>query len=341
MKLLKAQENSNFYLIEHFDDIWVLSKYILKDDIVCSKSTRKVAIGDDKTKQVTKVIYVELRVKKVEFEHLELRIQGTIENETEFTTKGSHHSLQYSIGDTIEIKESNVSFQRPNFLKKLLHSALNSMKNKFLIILCDVDSLIVARASLFSIDVLFEKSRLGSKKFFSTHKQTTNLEEMINSLDDVSFQEYNFVIFAGVGTYKNQLKVLCEKKYPSFKSVVIDTLDCEVSTVSKIVDELKHKNIIDDVSEQRASEKIELFLKSLATDNKVAYGVENIVDLISQGVVKEIILTSSFYNEFLENYFSSIEILEQMGGEITIISSNSHHGSIVQGMGGVVALLRY
>lgn len=341
MKLIRQEGESRFFLIEHFDDIWVLSKYILEKDTICSKTTRKVAIGNDKTKQVTKVIFVELQVKSVEIVNEDLRIQGVIENETEFTTKGSHHSLLFSIGDSIEIKEFQNGSQKPQFLQKLLQRVLHSTKNKFLIILNDVDSLIVARCSLFSIEILIEKSRLGSKKYFSTHKQTTNIEEMYEAIKDISFNEYSFLVFAGVGNYKLNFKDMILKQNSNLKTVILDTKEVSSSQISVIIDELKEKKLLEDMSNSNDSQKVELFLQELATTKKVVYGVENVLEAIQGGGVKELLITSSYYNEFLHSYFNEIQLLEQMGGEVTIINSNSHNGSIIQGMGGVVGFLRF
>ena len=341
MKLIKQEGESKFFLIEHFDDIWVLSKFILEKDIIYSKTTRKVAIGNDKTKQVTKTIFVELQVKNVEIVSEDLRIQGVIENETEFTTKGSHHSLLFSTGDTIEIKEFQNGLQKPQFLQKLLQRVLDSSKNKFLILLNDVDSLIVARCSLFSIEILIEKSRLGSKKYFSTHKQATNIEEMYELVKNISFNEYSFVVFAGVGNYKLNLKDIILKQNPNLKTLTLDTTEVSSSQISVVIDELKEKKLLEDVSNSSDSQKVELFLQELATTKKVAYGIENVLEAIQGGSVKELLITSSYYNEFLHSYFSEIQLLEQMGGEVTIINSNSHNGSIIQGMGGVVVFLRF
>ena len=341
MKLIKQEGESKYFLIEHFDDIWVLSKYILEKDIICSKTTRKVAIGNDKTKQVTKTIYIELQVKNVEIVSEDLRIQGIIENETEFTTKGSHHSLLFSIGDTIEIKEFQNASQKPQFLQKLLQRVLHSTKNKFLIVLNDVDSLLVARCSLFSIEILIEKSRLGSKKYFSTHKQATNIEEMYEAIKDISFNEYSFIVFAGVGNYKTVLKDVVLKQFSNLKTVVLDTTEVNSSQISYVIDQLKQKNLLEDISNSSESQKVELFLQELATTQKVVYGVDNVLEAIVQGSMREILVTSSYYNEFLHSYFNEIQIFEQMGGEVFIINSNSHNGSIIQGMGGVVGFLRF
>ncbi|MFT4244216.1 MAG: hypothetical protein ACMXYB_02030 [Candidatus Woesearchaeota archaeon] len=341
MKLIKQEGESKYFLIEHFDDIWVLSKYILAKDIVCSKTTRKIAIGSDKTKQVTKTIFVELQVKSIEIVSEDLRIQGIIANETEFTTKGSHHSFLFSIGDTIEIKEFQNGLQKPQFLQKLLQRVLNSTKNKFLILLNDVDSLLVARCSLFSIEILIEKSRLGSKKYFSTHKQATNIEEMYETIKDISFNDYSFVVFAGVGNYKVFLKDVILRQHSNLKTVILNATEVSSSQISQIIDELKEKNLLEDINNSYESKKVELFLQELATTKKVVYGIDNVLEAVRQGSVKELLVTSSFYNEFLNSYFNEIQLLEQMGAEVSIINSNSHNGSIIQGMGDVVGFLRF
>lgn len=342
MKLVKKEHSSSTYLIEHFDDLWVLSKYISKGDVILSKTTRKVAIGDDKTKQVTKIIFIKLSVLKVELLLEEMRILGTIENETEFTNKGAHHSLTFSIGDTIEIDDSNSKYQKSQSIQSLFTSVLNSTQHKFLILLCDVDSLIISRCSLFSIEVLLEKSRLGEKKFFSTHKQTTTLDEMYELVKDIPFAQYSFVVFAGPGNYKSNLEQKIKhhiQNLPPSHSINISQV--QVNAISKIVQELKEKGVISQIEELQGDSKVEKFLQLLSKNRElVAYGLDEVLHSITLGISREIIITSSYYNEFVEEYLSQVQLFENMGGKISIVNSNSHSGSILQGLGSIVSILR-
>ena len=65
--------------------MWVLSQFINENDKVFASTKRKVKIGGDaSTKQVTKIIFTELLVKKTSFENETLKVTGQIQNESDF-----------------------------------------------------------------------------------------------------------------------------------------------------------------------------------------------------------------------------------------------------------------
>lgn len=344
MKQLNSKyQNYDAYLIESFDDLWVLSKFIQSEDIIFSKTQRKVAMGSgEKTKQTTKLIFIELRAKRVELHSNQLRISGDILNENEFVSIGSHHSLTYEVGDSIEINNSNIVSLKPKHIQSLMSNALNSTKNKFLTILCDVDSILVSKCSLYSLDIILEESRMGSKKYFTTQKQTSAVEEMESILENIQLQGYQFIVFAGPGNYKNDLKQRIVKKYSNIQTHIISTVDAERSTLTTIIEYLKENSIIQQNEEFKLSQKIDEFMKKLRNDSKhIAYGHNQVISSIQQGAVEVAIFSEEKYDEIHENDINSILLLEQMRGSVSIVPRSSKYHSILEGLGGVIAFLRF
>lgn len=344
MKLVREEDSSKSYLIEHFDDLWVLSKYIQKGDIICSKTQRKVALGGDNKKQVTKIMYVELEVKKTSLTSHSLDLLGNILNENEFTKVGAHHSLHYEIGETIEIKVDEIkkNQSKSNYLTKLFEDSLSSSKNKFVIILLDVDSMVVSKCSKFSIDVLYEGSRLGPKKYFSTTKQQSTIDEMFSILQELALQDFEIFIFAGPGKYKNELSNVFKKNNNKKQILIIDTQDSEVSTISQVMQKLEDSNIISDLTQGKVDSRVEDFLQQMQHDiSKIAYSKSQVLDKISQGAVKEVIFTSEIFDEIQEESPEKIIQIEQLNTQINIIENSTQKGKIVEGLGGAIAFLRF
>lgn len=342
MKLVSKNNSFNSYLIENYDDLWTLNKFILKGDLIKSKTQRKVAIGSNKTKQVIKTILIELKVTNVRLYVDHINIQGEIQNQTEFTAIGSHHSLSYFTSDIIEIDDSSNRGTKTNYSKELLNSSLNSSKNKVLIIICDVDSIIISRCSLYSIEILLEKSRLGSKKYYFSTSQKSSIDEMYELLKEIQFDEYSAIIFSGPGNYKIQLKEMCLKNNDNLKTYVYNVASVERNSITYIIRQLKLNKVLEHIQEEKVEQKVEQFLEFLHKDpNKVAYGQEEVFNAIKQAQCSTIIILSSTFDTIQEENPEVLLEVEQMGGEIMIVNSQSHYGSIVQGMGNIIAILRF
>ena len=348
MKLIREEEFSKTYLIEHFDDLWVLSKYIIPKTILCSKTQRKVAInsgGSDKKKQVTKLIYVELLVKKVELSSHTLKILGEILNENEFTKVGAHHSLVYEIGESVEIKEDPL-IQRSKYSTNLLENSLKSSKNKCIIVLCDVDSIVISKCSAYSIDILSEKSRLGSKKYFSTSNQKSGIDEMYELLQEFQLKDFETIVFAGPGVYKNNLANQYKKNNSHQSIHTIDAVDAQISTISTVLKEIVSQGYLSGIYQVESDKKVESFLELMYSSHdlhssKVVYGYQEVVDKSSQGSVYEIILSSQRFDSIQEENSSFMVELERFGIEFFLIDSESKNGKIIDGLGGIVGFLRY
>ena len=341
MKLIREENSSKSYLIEHFDDLWSLSKFIAQGDIICSKTQRKVALGGDKKKQVTKIMYVELKVKKVELSSTHLKLLGEILNENEFTKVGAHHSLSYEVGESIEFLENTFSNKRTKYAQKIFDDALQTSKNKFIIVLCDVDSMVVAKCSQYSMDVLVEKNRLGQKKYFTSEKSKSGVEEMNEILNELHLEQFDTIVFGGPGNYKTQLKELYSRQHQNQQLHAIDVVDSEKSSLSIALDLIVKSKLIDEINQVKVDKKVEDFLQALHLGKNVSYGLDEVIEKIHSGACSEIIVSSQIYDILQDENTELLYLVEQMGGEIFVIDSLSKNGKIIDGLGGIVANLRY
>ena len=146
MYILNKTQNDFELKIETIDDLWILSEFISPNDVIFSTTQRKVKIGNEKTKQISKIIFVELKVKKALFNLTRLKISGEILNETEFTSIGQSQTLNFSVNDKIKIRKDLIL----KYHLRLLNNSVNSKHNKSLLILLDRDELILAEFSNFN-----------------------------------------------------------------------------------------------------------------------------------------------------------------------------------------------
>lgn len=325
--------------INHLEDLWVLSQFISQNDIIYSTTKRKVAIGNDKTKQVTKIMYVELNVQKVVYETDLLRVQGEILNETDFTAIGQSHTLSFSINDSIKIQKKVIH----KFELVQLEKALNSKHSLNLGVLFDKDELVAFEFSQYGYKVLITERNLGSKKGYSTITIDDN-EEKYSLLKPLLEKSYASVVLAGPGKFKDSLK-----KYLSNKSIsvlAIDFSEVTSNSITKLISSIYKSNLLQDSQIAQEEEVIGELLKRINQESRVSYGEKNVFEKIQEGNVDSLLVSTNYVDKIkemdgffdLQNYFS---LVEQLQGSIIIIHSKHASGHVLDGLGGIGALLRY
>lgn len=325
---------------EVLDDLWVLSQFIVPGDLVFATTERKVKIGgENSTKQVTKLIFVELLVTKSSFESENLRVSGEIQNETEFTTKGQAHTLTFRINDKIKVQKS----QLLKFEQKMLDNSLESKKSKNFLVLFDKDELVAVEFTSFSFSVLFEKRNLGSKKYYS--QDINENEEKFKILEEFLKREYNTVIFAGPGLWKENLK-----KYVKDRTgqdiTTFNWPDVNSSAASKVIKSINEKGILNDNQLAQENEYIGKLLENINKGMKYVYGYNNTVESVQTGSVEVLLLTTKFMDKKREDgtYLEINDLMrtvEQLNGDLVIVNSKNESGKVLDGLGGIGAILRY
>ena len=115
MEILKKEKNKFVLKISNLEDLWILTQFVVPENVIYAKDKRKVSIGTDRTKQVIKLIPIHLKVKKTNFENNTLKVLGELQNQTEFTAKNSSHTLNFRVGDIIEIQKQELLNLKNNF----------------------------------------------------------------------------------------------------------------------------------------------------------------------------------------------------------------------------------
>jgi len=331
----------NFELrIESLEDLWVLSQFLVPDDKVFATTERKVKIGSgDKSKQVKKIIFVELDVKKTNFESSILRVSGNICNETEFTSVGQAHSLNFSINDKIKVlKRSLLKFE-----EKLLDNAVKSKKSKNFLVLFDKDELIASEFSDFNYSVLFERKGLGSKKY--VHTEVNEEEEKFQIIESYLLRDYSNVIFCGPGIWKDKLAKYIKDKI-GLKVMVFPWSDVSTSAVFKCLKEVSKSGVLVNSQLSKENDVVSLLLENIRRGSKFCYGFDNCVGSINSGAV-EVFLVSTKFIENSKDDGSYVKVndlmrlVEQLNGDLVIVNSKNESGKILDGLGSVGCILRY
>ncbi len=336
MQINNQVNNEYELMIESNEDLWILSQFIAPKDKIYSKSSRKVKIGE---KSITKILFVELEVKNCEFENNSLRVLGIILNETEFTSIGQHHSLNFSIKDIIKIHKKKLL----NYEKKLLEKASSSKKHLNLIILLEKDILILAEFGDFSYRIVSQTNSLGSKKY--TNEDINENEEKFLIIKDFIKKDYGSIIFAGPAFFKNELAKYTKNKI-NLNSFIVDFHDVDASKIQNLIKKINDEGILEDNQIAIENKFISKLLENISNQSKYVYGENNTYDAIKSSKVETLLVSTKFINkkredetyEILNEHFS---LLENLNGELIIVNSKNDSGKILEGLGGIGGILRY
>jgi len=325
--------------IESLDDLWILSEFIVLDDIIFATTQRKIKIGNDNAKQVTKIIFVELKVKKAIFENDILRVSGEIQNETEFTAVGQAHSLNFNLDDKIKIKKNNLL----KFEEKLLDSAIKTEKSQNFLVLLDKDELIANEFSNISYRVLFGKKGLGSKKYMS--QEINEDEEKFKLICEYLKRDYSKVILAGPGIYKDNFKKYIKDKI-GLDCICLPFPDVNTTSVQKAIEKIQKLGILSDAIMAKESEKISKLLENINKSEKYSYGVENSFESVIGAKCVVLLISTKLIEKFKEDgsYLelnNIMKTIEQLNGELVIVNSKNESGKILDGLGSIATINRY
>jgi mRNA surveillance protein pelota len=325
---------------ESLDDLWVLSQVLSVSDIVYATSERKVKIGSsENAKAVRKLIYIELSITKTDFTSSQLRITGTILNETEFTAKGSSHTHTVDLGEILEFKKEQFGV----YEKKMLDEAIITKSTKNLLVLFDNSDLIVAEFSGSSFSILFTESGLGSRK--GSDVELNENEQKYKFIESLLTKSYAQLIFAGPGFWKESFKNYVQDKIK--KNIVsVSFSEVSVQAVPKILAQLSKQGLLEGVKIAREQDWVQKLLEALSKGSKCEYGFDAVSSAITEGRCETLLLTTELISFFKsQNKYSELnslmQMLEQMRGTIVILDSRNEPSVVLKGLGGIACFLRY
>ncbi len=341
---MKLINNYNFKVItlfiENYNDLWVLSQILNKDDIVKGETDRKIKIGSEENyKIVRKKFNVTLKILETNIVEETLEIKGIVLNENDYISKGSEYFLRLKYGNKITIEKDFLDYE-----KKILKDSLNK-KNESLLILVDNNCLLVSSFSDNNYKVLLNREDLGIKKMFQESQNKDDIDIKFELIKDLVNKNYENVILAGPGFWKNLLQEKIKKELN--KSVdILHWNDVSESSIQKVINEINKKGIIKDNKLALESSLINELNLNIAKNKLYSYGEENVLQNSYIGSVDKLLISSNFIDKKKkENKYSEIKdlisIVEKQKGKVYVLNSNYEPGKVLDGLGGIGAILRF
>jgi len=333
---------------ETLDDLWHLSHIIEPGDLISSKTTRRIQDSTGERlrsdRGIKKTFFMSIRVENISFHKYtgKLRATGVIEKGPEdLVPLGSHHTLDIKLKNSIKIVKEKWS----RWAIKRLKNAVNSSKKPSAIIVAiedDVADLGIIKQ--YGIDYYGPIIGGISGKRIIQKDRGKNISNFYNEVAKTlqGFEDIQGIVIAGPGFTKGEFYDFLSEKYPEIAK--ISAVESTGTGGRVGIQEVLKKGTIEQMAaEGRIAEEIRLMGKVLAeigkSSNLVAYGKKEVEEAAHAGAAQNLLVLDKLVRE--EDIEKIMDVTENMGGKVMVVSSEHDGGKQLGALGGIAALLRY
>ncbi|WP_407453784.1 mRNA surveillance protein pelota [Methanobrevibacter sp.] len=350
MKIIKENEKEGIVEIvpETLDDLWHLSHIIEVGDNASSKTTRRIQdTSGDKIRGdrgVKKTFYLGLDVENVSF-HLftgKLRLTGVITRGPEdLIPLGSHHTLEVKLNTPITIKKE----RWPKWAIKRLNQAIEASKKlSAIIVVLEDDTATLGLMRQYGIEYYGPiKGNVSGKRIVDKNRQKNIVqfyEKVVESIE--KFDSIQNIIIAGPGFVKNDFYDYIKDKHADLAKISI--IEPTGSGGRNGISEVLKKGTVEKLtSENRVALEMgavdNLLTEIAKNSSKVAYGLRETKKAVDLGAVSQLLILDTKVAS--ENMGDAMDMVENMKGDVMVISSEHEGGKQLESLGGMAAILRY
>ncbi|RLF37815.1 MAG: mRNA surveillance protein pelota [Thermoplasmata archaeon] len=328
---------------ENMDDLWHLYNIIKKGDLVKGLTFRTAEMKSDRLrskKMEKKPMFLGIRVEKVEFHQFSdrLRIHGIIEEGPQDI--GSYHTINVKAGDFNELTVVKDKWSLSD-IERLKEAVSSRGEGNIAFVSIDDEIAVVGIIRNSGIQIFAEISSDHSGKLYpSSHDEKSYFGEVLSALKNI-IDEKTPLLIVGPGFTKDRfLSYGKEREKDLFNRVLVHgTGSAGINGVYEalrggVAEKLSKVNRV-----QLETRKIEKVLEEISKDGAVTYGKKEVLDALEKGAVSELLILDNFART--EEGEKFLRLTKEMGGEFCIINSMNDAGKILEGLGGVAALLRF
>ena len=350
MKIINEDEKEGIVEIvpETLDDLWHLSHIVEIGDNASSKTTRRIQdnTGDKirSDRGVKKTFYLGLDIENVSF-HLftgKLRLTGVITRGPEdLIPLGSHHTLEVKLNTPITIKKE----RWPKWAIKRLNQAIEASKKlSAIIVVLEDDTATLGLMRQFGIEYYGPiKGNVSGKRIVDINRQKNIVqfyEKVVESIE--KFDSIQNIIIAGPGFVKNDFYDYLKDKHSDLAEISI--IEPTGSGGRNGISEVLKKGTVEKLtSENRVALEMgavdNLLTEIAKNSSKVVYGLRETKNAINLGAVSQLLILDTKVAS--ENMGDAMDMVENMKGDVMVISSEHEGGKQLESLGGMAAILRY
>jgi len=358
LKILKRnlKEGKIAIKIEFLDDLWILYNVVSPDDIVISRTTRRVRLGDDESRKqesFRKPMTLHIKVEDVNFHSFSnrVRLKGTIlEGPADYVSLGSYHTINIEIGDTLTI----IKDTWPQYLINRLKEAEKAGKSPIALLVTIEDG--VAELFLAADFGIKEAVRIttsisrkrGDQKSYDATMREFFQDVTVAIKSHLEQNEIGLIIVAGPGFVKDHYKdYLLAAGIKDLPSVVAEsTNSIGVPGAKEILFRGIISTAVEGIKLEEETQLVERIIEHIAKgDGLAAYGPDEVAKAVQYGAVENLLITDKRLREGDPSQRRWVDKLvrdtENARGKFHIVSTEHPAGDQLQNFGGIAALLRY
>lgn len=350
MKIIKQDMKDGVMEIvpETLDDLWHLSHIVEVGDNVSSKTTRRIQdnTGDKlrSDRGVKKTFFLGIDIENISF-HLftgKLRLTGVITRGPEdLIPLGSHHTLEVKLNTPLIIRKNK---WQKWILKRVKQAIDASKKLTAIIVVLEDDVATIGLMRQFGIEYYGPINGAISGKRIVDKNRSKNIIKFYESVFEAinKFEDVQNIIIAGPGFVKNDFFDYLKDKHKELaKKAIIEN----IGSGGRVgINEVLKKGTVEKLTvENRVASEMaainELLEEIAKNSSKVAYGEKETIQAINAGAVEKLlVLDNIIASKDLGQY---MELVENMKGEVMVVSSQHDGGKQLESLGGIAAILRY
>lgn len=342
MKILEGEGELDFITlhVESDDDLWYLHNIISPGDMVKMTVMRRLEKQQDMTraKEVPrKPVTLTIKVESIEFQEFSgtLRTLGTVISGSEDAI-GQHQSFAISPGDTFMLSKARWSDQQNKLFRESIE---NRFSEKYYFVVIDDETAFIESLKSYGIQSLGKiDSHKTGKHYSSDYSEDKYLREVYDALARI-IPEGSSVIVLGSGFTRDKFVLLAKSFQSKFAFITFPTARSDEGAIWEFLNSPESDGILKDFRLSGDTRLVEEFLKRLKTSEDATYGFEAVKRAIEVGAVEVLIVSEEKFRT--EQGREILELAENFGTSVHIISLTGEKGNIVKNFGGYCALLRY
>ena len=333
---------------ETLDDLWHLSHIIEPGDLISSKTTRRIQDSTGERlrsdRGIKKTFFMGIRVESISFHKYtgKLRATGIIEHGPEdLVPLGTHHTLDLKLKYSIKITKEKWSRWA---IKRLKNAVDSSKKPSAIIVAIEDDVADLGIIKQYGIDYYGPiMGGISGKRIIQKDrgKKITNFfDEVAKTLS--GFEDIQGIVIAGPGFTKGDFYNFLSEKYPELAKIAgVES----TGTGGRVgIQEVLRKGTIEQMAtEGRIAQEMRFMNKVLEEIGKssklVAYGKKEVADASNAGAAEMLLVLDEMVRE--EDIEKIMNLVENTGGKVMVVSSEHEGGKQLKALGGIAALLRY
>lgn len=350
MKIKEEDEKEGIVEIvpETLDDLWHLSHIIEVGDNASSLTTRRIQdTSGDKLRcdrGVKRTFNLGLDIENITFQLFtgKLRLTGVItKGPDDLVPLGSHHTLEVKLNTPITIKKDRWQKWAINRLNLAIEA---SKKLSAIIVVLEDDTATLGLMRQYGIEYYGPiNGHVSGKRIVDKNRQKNIIqfyEKVIESIE--KFDSIQNIVIAGPGFVKNDFYDYLTDKHSDLAKISI--IEATGSGGRNGIAEVLKKGTVEKLtSENRVAIEMgavdNLLTEIAKNSSKVAYGVKQTTDAINLGAVSRLLILDTQVPE--NSMGEAMDMVENMKGEVMVISSEHDGGKQLESLGGMAAILRY